>query len=109
TDSGYYFVRVTYTSGTNTGLIAVSGSVTLTVHDQARITANPVGGLIRATGTSASFSVSAAGELPLAYQWRHSGTNLAEGGRFSGATAAALTISGLLTTDSGNYNMFVTN
>src|SRR5512145_389306 len=35
-DSGYYFVRVSYTSGTNTGT-AVSTSVQLTVQDQARI------------------------------------------------------------------------
>lgn len=109
TDSGYYFVRVTYTSGTTTGLFSVSGSVTLTVHDQARILTNPTGGLIRAAGGSASFSVVAGGELPLAYQWRHSGTNLIEGGRFTGATASTLNISGLLTTDSGNYNVIVTN
>jgi hypothetical protein len=109
TDSGYYFVRVTYSSGSTTGLFAVSGSVTLTVHDQARILVNPAGNLIRATGDTASFTVIAGGELPLTYQWRHSGTNLQEGGRFAGATAGTLTISGLLTTDSGNYNVIVTN
>ena len=46
-DTGYYFVRVTYNSGTSIGLTSVSSAVTLTVADQARITAQPQGGLIR--------------------------------------------------------------
>ena len=60
-DTGYYFVRVTYNSGTSIGLTAVSSAANLTVVDQARITAQPQGGLIRLVGTSASFTVSAQG------------------------------------------------
>ena len=84
-DSGYYFVKVTYNSGTNIGLTSVSAAVTLTVVDQARIMAQPQGGLIRLAGASASFSVSALGFPPPGYQWRFNGTNLVDNGRVSGA------------------------
>ncbi|MCX6921751.1 MAG: immunoglobulin domain-containing protein [Verrucomicrobia bacterium] len=57
-DTGFYFARVTFNSGTNMGLTSVSAAVGLTVQDQARITAQPQGGLIRLVGDSASFSVS---------------------------------------------------
>ena len=56
--TGSYFVRVTYNSGGSIGLTSVSSAVTLVVVDQARITAQPQGGLIRIVGDSASFSVS---------------------------------------------------
>jgi Immunoglobulin domain/von Willebrand factor type A domain/Putative Ig domain/Immunoglobulin I-set domain len=106
-DTGFYFVRVTYMSGTSPGT-AVSTSVTLTVQDQARITVQPQG-LIRAVGTNASFSVTALGLPPPTYQWRYNGTNLTNGGRVSGAGWTNLTIASLLTTDSGNYDVVVSN
>ena len=108
-NSGYYFVRVTYNSGTSNGLPSVSSAVTLTVVDQARITAQPQGGLIRTVGTNASFSVSAVGFPPPGYQWRFNGTNLVDNGRISGANGTNLTVSALVTTDSGNYDVVVTN
>ena len=74
TDTGYYFAKVTFNSGTNIGVTSISADVTLTVQDQARITAQPQGGLIRVAGTNASFSVSALGqaaaELPVALEPR---------------------------------------
>ena len=77
-DTGFYFARVTYNSGTNIGLTSVSGQVILTVPDQARITGQPQGGLIRIAGSNVSFSVSALGQAPLSYQWRLNRTNLVE-------------------------------
>ena len=108
-NSGYYFVRVTYNSGTSIGLTSASSAVTLTVVDQARITAQPQGGLIRTVGTNASFSVSAVGFPPPGYQWRFNGTNLVDNGRISGANGTNLTLSALVTADSGSYDVVVTN
>ena len=107
--SGYYFVRVTYNSGATIGLTTASLPVTLTVVDQARITVQPQGGLIRTVGTSASFSVSAVGFPPPGYQWRFNGMNLVDNGRISGANGTNLTLSALVTADSGNYDVVVTN
>ena len=87
----------------------MSAAATLTVHDQARITAQPVGGLIRIAGTNVSFSVGAAGLAPLGYQWRRNGTNLLNNGRIGGANDSNLTISALITNDSGSYTVVVTN
>jgi concanavalin A-like lectin/glucanase superfamily protein/Ig-like domain-containing protein len=54
-------------------------------------------------GQSASFSVSAIGNLPLSYQWQHAGTNL------PGATRSALVIPSAYYTDAGNYQAVITN
>ncbi len=108
-DDGYYFVRVTFTSGPNVGLTSVSAAVRLIVPDQARITVQPQGGLARLPGTSASFSVTALGTPPLGYRWRFNRLNLSNNSRITGATSPNLTISALVTTDSGNYDVVVTN
>ena len=108
-DTGYYFARVTYNSGPTIGLTSVSAAVTLTVVDQARITVQPQGGLIRIAGTNVSFSVSALGSAPLGYQWRLNRVSLANNGRTTGANTPNLTISALVTGDSGSYDVVVTN
>ena len=108
-DTGFYFVRVTYDSGSTLNITQPSAAVKLDVYDQARIITQPVGGLIRVTGSNASFSVTAAGSLPLRYQWRLNRTNLTEGGRITGATNADLTIAALVTADTGSYDVVVTN
>lgn len=106
-NNGFYFVRVNYQAGGNPG-IAVSTAVTLSVQDQARVTGQPVS-LTRAVGATASFTVTAAGEAPLGYQWRFNGTNLGNDARISGANSAGLAISNLSTSDTGNYDVIVTN
>jgi hypothetical protein len=108
-DTGYYFARVTYNSGTTIGLTSVSSAVTLTVADQARITVQPQGGLIRTVGASASFSVSAMGFPPPGYQWRLNGTSLSNSDRISGVNSPTLTLNALVTADTGNYDVVVTN
>jgi len=107
--SGSYFVRVTYNSGTSIGLTSPSSVVTLTVVDQARITAQPQSSLIRSAGDTASFTVSAQGFPPPGYQWRFNGVNLADNDRISGANGTNLTISSLVIADTGNYDVVVTN
>lgn len=60
-------------------------------------------------GQSVSLQVTAAGKLPLIYQWQKDGTNLVNTARVAGADTAQLTISGLQTNDSGSYRVVVTN
>jgi Leucine-rich repeat (LRR) protein len=54
-------------------------------------------------GTAASFSVVAAGTLPLGYQWQFNGTNL------GGETGTNLVLGGVQETNAGNYTVVVTN
>src|ERR1017187_4207473 len=95
-DTGYYFARVTYNSGTTIGLTSVSSAVTLTVVDEARIMAQPQS-LNRLVGASALFSVSAEGFPAPGYQWRFNRRNLVDNGRISGANGTNLALSALVT------------
>lgn len=61
------------------------------------------GGLIRCPGTSATFTVSATGTGPLAYQWRKNTVNI------GGATGPSFTITGVAPGDAGSYDCVVTN
>jgi hypothetical protein len=59
---------------------------------------------------SATFTVSAAGDGPLTYQWRRGTTALTNGGNISGADTATLTISPVTPADAGSdYNVLVTS
>lgn len=59
--------------------------------------------------TTATFAVSAVGGGPLAYQWLHNGTNLANGVNVQGAQSASLSISNVLGGDAGQYQAVITN
>jgi len=54
-------------------------------------------------GNSATFCVAAAGTLPLNYQWRFNGSNIA------GATKSCYTRSNVQTNDAGTYSVVVAN
>ncbi|MCG3149152.1 MAG: hypothetical protein PCFJNLEI_02611 [Verrucomicrobiae bacterium] len=54
-------------------------------------------------GSNVTFHAGVAGYAPLAFQWRHNGTNIA------GATTSALTLSNVQTADAGNYDLVITN
>ena len=54
-------------------------------------------------GTTASFTVTATGTLPLNYQWNFNGTNI------GGATNATLTLPNVQLTNAGNYVVAITN
>lgn len=61
----------------------------------------PGGGLV--------LEAAAMGEAPLAYQWLHNGSALAEDARFSGVRTPVLSIRGLELADAGEYSLLVTN
>lgn len=86
-----------------------SGSVSILLsqgYSQAGIDPQPADQTI-AFGGQAQFTVGATGQGPFQYQWRHNGTPIADGGHFSGATAAALTVSGATTFEAGEYDALV--
>jgi hypothetical protein len=60
-------------------------------------------------GASSSFSVNVTGTQPLSFQWMHDGTNLIDGGEFSGSSSSTLTITGVESADAGNYSVVVSN
>ncbi|MEI7935271.1 MAG: immunoglobulin domain-containing protein [Verrucomicrobiota bacterium] len=65
--------------------------------------------LTNLVGGTASFNVTATGTAPMSYQWQFKGTNLTDNTRISGASSTCLTISNVLMSDAGNYQVVLTN
>ena len=103
TAAGSYSVKVSNAAGS-----VVSDAATLTVAARGggavapSITKQPVG-LTVAEGGSASFSVTATGTAPLAYQWA------LDGQAISGATSATYAIGSVAATAAGSYTVKVSN
>ena len=70
---------------------------------QPPIITNQPSGLVLNQGTNATFTVSAAGAMPLSYQWRFEGTNLA------GATQNSYTRANVQSVHEGDYSVVITN
>jgi hypothetical protein len=60
-------------------------------------------------GPNITFNASAMGSEPLTYQWRMNGTNLIADARISGVSSASLSILNVVESDSGLYQLLVTN
>ncbi|HEY3862234.1 MAG TPA: LamG-like jellyroll fold domain-containing protein [Verrucomicrobiae bacterium] len=60
-------------------------------------------------GTPLTLSATFTGTVPFGYQWMYNGHALANGGRISGATNNTLNITPTVFTDSGTYQLRVTN
>lgn len=69
----------------------------------------PLAGSQTFAGGRATFRVTAAGVLPIAYQWRKGATPLTDGGNLSGTTTSTLVISGVSAADQGDYSVVVSN
>lgn len=66
------------------------------------ITGQP-SGATKTVGESVTFSVTATGTAPLSYQWRKGGVNI------GGATSSSYTINLVVVSDTGSYDVVVTN
>jgi hypothetical protein len=102
-DAGNYSVIITNAAGSVTSSVAA-----LTVVAAPTITTPPANASAVAGG-SASFTVTASGSAPLAYQWLKAGSPLANGGNLAGATSATLTISSVSGADAASYSVIVSN
>ena len=97
-----YNVIITGTCGNDT-----SGNVSLIVNTAPSITTPPADHTACA-GSSASFSVAAAG-TGLTYQWRKGNINITNAGNTSGATSATLVINPVNASNAAtNYNVVIT-
>ena len=97
TDVGSYSVAVTNSAGSVTSIVA-----TLTVIDEPIITTQPQDRLVN-IGSTATFSVTASGGVPLSYQWIHGFDPIAEG------TNNSLTVTNVQDADAGLYFVLVFN
>jgi uncharacterized repeat protein (TIGR03803 family) len=79
-----------------------TSNAVLTVIDPPLITAQP-SSLLVLPGTNVAFGLSVASTVPLGYQWRFNGTNIAN------ATSALYPIPSVGTNNVGNYSVVVTN
>ena len=97
TNAGAYDVVVTNSFGSTTSSVAI-----LTVLLAPSITSQPASlGVLE--GDSATFSVTADGTPPLRYQWRFNSNSLA------GATKSSMTLTNVQSTNTGSYQVVVTN
>ena len=104
-DAANYRCVVTNPYGTATSDAA---ALTLTAATAPTVTQHPSNQSVVPGGT-AVFPVVATGSAPLAFQWQKNQANLANGGHYSGATTATLTVSTADSADQGNYRCVVTN
>jgi uncharacterized repeat protein (TIGR03803 family) len=104
-DVGAYSVIVSNAAGSvtssNAFLTLITGQAPVIVSGPASQTLLP--------GATATFTVSAAGDEPLAYFWELNGTNLTDAGNVSGSATSALTIQNAAVSNAGNYSVLITN
>jgi DNA/RNA endonuclease G (NUC1) len=97
-DAGYYYVLVSNGVGSttsNAAALIISGLPPAITTSPSSITTN--------AGSNATFSVTASGSPVLTYQWRKDGLTI------PAATNATLTLGNVQTTNSGTYDVVVTN
>ncbi len=93
---------------TNSAASVTSSVATLTLIVPPAITGQPTNQTVLA-GSNVSFTVTASGTTPFGFQWRFNGTNLANGGQFSGVTTATLSLANAQLGNAGGYSVVVTN
>ena len=101
-DDGQYQVIVSNAYGMSTSLVAV-----LTVYDTAVIQQQPSSAAVL-IGGNANFAVVGAG-TSLGYQWYFNGLPIFDNNRITGSSTSTLTISNVLSSDSGGYWIVVSN
>jgi GH25 family lysozyme M1 (1,4-beta-N-acetylmuramidase) len=102
-DQGTYSVTVSNLNGS-----VVSSDATLVAGFPPTITSQPASQQVLA-GATVSLGITETGLGPVTYQWQNDGTNLADGGAFSGSATASLSVSNIQAGQMGNYSVVVSN
>ncbi len=102
--SGSYAVLVTNTLGS----VLSSNAFLAVVLSPPTITNQPAS-LTNNAGTTATFSVTAGGSLPLSYQWLKNSSPMMDGGNVSGSATANLTLTNVQDSDVAGYTVAITN
>ena len=102
-DLGNYSVVVSNLNGQ-----VVSSNATLAANFPSDILAQPASQTVLA-GSVVTFTAGVAGSSPLSFNWQRDGTNLVDGGKFSGAATASLVVSNVQASEMGNYSLVVSN
>jgi alpha-tubulin suppressor-like RCC1 family protein len=102
-DGGNYWLVISNAAGISTSTIAtVQVGFAPTITLQPASTTNMV-------GSATTFLTAVTGDEPLSYQWYQNTTALTNDARHSGVTTTNLSITSLVTTDSGNYTLRANN
>lgn len=101
--AGFYSLQASNAAG-----LAQTVPAQLTVVTAPLITQPPVDRHVVA-GSTATFAVTAIGQAPLSYQWLFNGTNIVNGGKFSGANTPTLSIANAQAAEQGLYSVIVSN
>jgi uncharacterized repeat protein (TIGR03803 family) len=102
--AGYYSVIVTNSAGS-----ATSSPARLTVISTRPIIVSPPQNLIVTNGNTASFSVLAAGQNPLKYQWYSNAISTAIGTLLAGQTNSTYSFTSITNSNGRYYSVVVTN
>jgi len=86
---------------------ATSSATTVSISTPSQITSQPVSKSV-CTGTNVFFSITASGPS-LTYTWRKGNTVVNNGGKYSGATTATLTITAATELEAGAYTCTINN
>jgi uncharacterized delta-60 repeat protein len=105
---GSVYVLGTYRSDGETWPSALHRLAPATPCTPPQITGQPTNQIV-AQGGTATFTASASGTAPLAFQWQLNGTNLVDSTRITGSQSNTLTIANALINDTGSYRCVVNN
>ncbi|MBI2512564.1 MAG: immunoglobulin domain-containing protein [Opitutae bacterium] len=103
-DAALYDVVVTNSVNT-----ATSAAVALQVNPAAPTLTTPPTAASVLAGATATFTVAARGTTPFTYQWSKDGNALTDGGNFTGATAATLSVANVSNAELGSYSVTISN
>jgi len=110
TEAGNYTVVVSTQSGTDSGTSSVA--VLQVAKVAPKITTKPAPATTTVKpGATVTFTVKATGDEPLSYAWQKGTpwTNLANGGKVSGANTPTLVLTGVASGSAGSYRVVVAN
>jgi hypothetical protein len=108
TNAGNYEVVVSGVSSNSVVLLTSSNAVLSVFYPPPAIVQQPTNSVV-ILGSNSMVSVTATSYLNMSFQWQLNGTNLTDGGEFSGTTNSALFISGARIADGGNYQVIVSD